>query len=98
MNKLIAGIVACLLWVQGTIGQSMIGLPAIRNYKNTDYHGAIEIWDIQQDKNGILYFANNDGLLTYDGQYWRNYTLPNKAEIKSLAIDPNGRFYVGGQD
>jgi hypothetical protein len=78
--------------------QSTIGLPAIRNYRNTDYHASIENWDIAQDKNGLLYFANNDGLLSYDGSYWKLYPLPNKAAIKSLAIDPEGRIYIGGQD
>lgn len=78
--------------------QSAIGLPAIRNYTLSDYHAATEIWDIGQDKRGILYFANNDGLLSFDGIYWKSYPLPNKAAIKSLAIDKEGRIYVGGAD
>jgi ligand-binding sensor domain-containing protein/DNA-binding CsgD family transcriptional regulator len=78
--------------------QSTIGLPAIRNYRNTDYHAATNISDIGQDKRGVLYFANADGLLTFDGTYWKLYPLPNKAASKSLAIDTAGRIYVGGQD
>ena len=78
--------------------QSTIGLPAIRNYNNTDFHAAIEIWDIAQDAGGRLYFANNDGLLSYDGSYWQHYALPNGAAIKSLAIDAAGRIFVGGDD
>jgi len=46
----------------------------------------------------LLYFANDDGLLTFDGSYWRTYPLPNRAAIKSIAIDAGGRIYVGGQD
>jgi len=79
-------------------GQSTIGLPAIRNYTHNDYHAAIETWGVGQDKHNILYFANNDGLLTFDGAYWKLFPLPNKAAIKSLAIDDSGRIYVGGQD
>jgi ligand-binding sensor domain-containing protein len=78
--------------------QSTIGLPAIKNYKNIDYHAGTEIWDIAQDKTGVLYFANNDGLLAFDGSYWKIYPMPNKAAIKSIAIDSTGRIYVGGQD
>ena len=52
-------------------GQSPIGLPAIRSYTRLDYHAATEAWDIGQDQQGLLYFANNDGLLTFDGGYWR---------------------------
>jgi hypothetical protein len=87
-----------LLCVRAVIAQSTIGLPAIRNYKNTDYQGANAVWDIVQDARGILYFGNDDGLLTYDGHYWKRYTLPNKAAIKSVAIDRKGRIFVGGQD
>lgn len=78
--------------------QPGIGIPAIKNYTYSDYNASAEIFGVCQDKNGILYFANNDGLLTFDGSYWKIYPLPNKAAIKSLAIDPSGRIYVGGQD
>ncbi|MES1160666.1 MAG: transcriptional regulator, partial [Bacteroidota bacterium] len=78
--------------------QSSIGLPAIRNYKNIDYHAGTEIWDIVQDKMGVLYFANEDGLLAFDGSYWKTYPMPNKTAIRSMAIDSLGRIYVGGQD
>jgi DNA-binding CsgD family transcriptional regulator len=98
MKILIVAIIYCQFLVHFAVGQSTIGLPAIKNYKNTDYHASIGIWDIHQDKRGMLYFANDDGLLTFDGQYWKIYTLPNKAAIRSLAIDDYGRIYVGGQD
>ena len=98
MKKFALTILSWIMLATAAIGQSTIGLPAIQNYKNTDYHAAIEIWDIAQGKNGVLYFANNDGLLSFDGSYWKLYPLPNKAAIKSLAIDDTGRIYVGGQD
>lgn len=78
--------------------QNPIGLPQIVNYSNTTYKGGIQNWDIQQDKNGIMYFANNEGLLTFNGRYWKLYPLPNKTIIRSLKIDTSGRIYVGGQD
>ena len=79
-------------------GQSTIGLPAIRNFSITEYHAATEVWGIGEDTYGRLYFANDDGLLTYDGNYWHLYPLPNRAAIKSLAIDTAGRIFVGGAD
>ncbi|MFA4866590.1 MAG: triple tyrosine motif-containing protein [Pedobacter sp.] len=78
--------------------QNPIGLPQIVNYSNTTYKGGIQNWDIQQDKSGIMYFANNEGLLTFNGRYWKLYPLPNKTIIRSLKIDTSGRIYVGGQD
>jgi len=84
--------------MEPAFGQSTIGLPAIRNFPITEYHAATEVWGIGEDAYGRLYFANNDGLLTYDGNYWHLYALPNKAAIKSLAIDTEGRIFVGGAD
>jgi ligand-binding sensor domain-containing protein len=78
-------------------GQNTIGLPLIVNYGKADYHGGAQTWDIKQDKRGILYFANNEGLLSYDGTYWKGYPLPNRTIMRSLAIDKNDRIYVGGQ-
>ena len=90
--------IALACCVQTVSAQPTIGLPEIRNYKNTDYQGANAVWDVIQDKRGVLYFANDDGLFTYDGSYWKRYTLPNKAAIRSMAIDNVGRVYAGGQD
>lgn len=84
--------------ISATIAQTTIGLPAIRNYKSTDYNAATQIYDVKQDKEGILYFANDDGLLTFDGSYWKVYPMPNHTSIKSLAIDRTGKIYVGGED
>ena len=41
--------------------------------------------------------ANNNGLLVFDGATWRNYPLPNKTIVRSLAMGEEGRIYVGGQ-
>jgi ligand-binding sensor domain-containing protein/DNA-binding CsgD family transcriptional regulator len=98
MNKVIFGIVFYLFCATGAIAQTTIGLPAIRKYKSTDYGAATQIYDVKQDKEGILYFANNDGLLTFDGSYWKVYPMPNHTSVKSLAIDAGGKIYVGGQD
>ena len=98
MKKLVLFILLFAAAMGPAFCQSTIGLPAIRNFPNTEYHAATEVWGIGQDKYGRLYFANNDGLLTYDGNYWHLYALPNKVGIKSLAIDTAGRIFVGGAD
>jgi ligand-binding sensor domain-containing protein/DNA-binding CsgD family transcriptional regulator len=98
MKKSILLIVIYCTLLSAANAQTSIGTPTINNYSHTDYNASTEIWDLNQDKNGILYFANNDGLLTFDGSYWKIYALPNKASIKSIAIDPAGKIFVGGQD
>jgi len=74
-----------------------IGLPDIRNYQKEEYKGGTQNWDIDQDNNGNLYFANNNGLLQFDGSSWRNYPISNTSAVRSLKIDPKtGRIFVGG--
>ena len=82
-----------------TYGQiKNIGLPEIRNYKRTDYKGGTQNWNIDQDKNGNMYFANNNGLFQFDGSTWRKYTLPNFSAIRCLKIANSGKIFVGGYD
>jgi ligand-binding sensor domain-containing protein len=73
-----------------------IGLPEIRNYKRTDYKGGTQNWNIDQDKNGNLYFANNHGLFQFDGSSWHKYTLSNNSVIRCVKIEDSGKIFVGG--
>ena len=75
-----------------------IGMPNIKNYKRTEYKGGTQNWSIDQDKNGNIYFANNSGLIQFDGSTWRKYSLPNNTAIRSLKIDNSGKIFVGGNN
>ena len=78
--------------------QDLLGIPQIVNYNNEQYNAGIQNWDVEQDKNGILYFGNNEGLLTFNGRYWNLFRLPNYTSVRSVGIDSKNRIYVGGQD
>jgi DNA-binding CsgD family transcriptional regulator len=78
--------------------QNPIGLPQITNFTASDYRGGNQNWDIQQDAQGIMYFSNNEGLLTYNGQTWTIYPVPNNTVVRSVQIGPDGKIYVGAQD
>ncbi|MES2486675.1 MAG: regulator, partial [Bacteroidota bacterium] len=78
------------------IGQvKNIGLPEIINYKKSDYNGGSQNWDIGQDKNGNIYFANTSGLIQYNGTSWSISSIPNKT-VRALKVDASGKIYVGG--
>ncbi|MDP1971880.1 MAG: two-component regulator propeller domain-containing protein, partial [Sediminibacterium sp.] len=78
--------------------QNTIGLPEIINYSKNQYNAGAQNWDIRQDKQGVIYLANNEGLLTFDGKSWQLYPLPNKTIVRSVLIGDDGKIYVGGQD
>lgn len=90
-------IVILLLHTPVTKGQNTIGIPQIINFNKNDFKAGTQTWDIDQDSKGRMYFANNEGLLTYDGTFWKLHQLPNKTIMRSIAIDEKGIIYAGGQ-
>ena len=74
------------------------GVPKVRSFEKTEYRSGSSNWDIGQDSRGVMYFANNNGLLIFDGYSWSTHRLPNKTTSRSVAIDQDGRIYVGGQN
>ena len=90
----IAAFLSCLQ----VLAQQTIGTPEIINYSRKQYNAGTQNWDITQDHNGIMYIANNDGLLTFDGSFWRKYTLPDRTHIRTVKAASQGKIYIGGQD
>ena len=80
------------------ISQNTIGFPDVINYSKHSYNAGLQNWDIRQDKNGVIYIANNEGLLSFDGRSWNVYPLPNKTIVRAVQIGADNRIYVGGQD
>lgn len=74
-----------------------IGVPPILNYVKERYEAGTHNWDITQDKRGVIYFSNNEGLLEFDGTEWNTYQLENQTICRSVAIDNSGNIFVGGQ-
>ncbi len=71
------------------------GLPFIKNYSFEGQKISLQNWAIAQDNTGIMYFANSDGVLIYDGVTWELFKLPDNTNARSLAVDSSGVIYVG---
>lgn len=84
----------CLLSVTTLSAQQQeIGSSFSHNYAPTDFKAHMQNWAIVQDKRGILYFANKDGVLEYDGATW--HIIKVSRDVRSLAVDTDGVVYVG---
>lgn len=59
------------------------------------YMSGNQNWMISQQKNGWMYFANNSGLLEFDGSQWNTYSIHN-AKLRAVKVGSNGKIYVGG--
>jgi ligand-binding sensor domain-containing protein len=74
------------------------GYKYFKNYTYREYNHHPQNWVIAQDKEGIIYVANQGGVLIYDGVSWGVIGIPEYAPVRSLAIDENGTVYIGGKD
>lgn len=71
------------------------GFSFITNYPKEIYRGSTQNWSVAQDSRGILYFGNNQGLLSFDGTRWRVYPMPNNSIVRSVYIDEQDIIYTG---
>ena len=82
-----------------TYSQSIFekGYSTIINYSYKDYNHRPQNHAIIQDNRGVMYFGNSEGILEFDGIYWKKIPVKEKP-VRSLAIDKNGRIYVGAMN
>jgi ligand-binding sensor domain-containing protein/DNA-binding CsgD family transcriptional regulator len=69
-------------------------LPPVIKYSPLSYEGGNQNWMISQDQNQHLYFANNEGLLEFNGSSWSLYPSPNETIIRSVKVIGN-KVYTG---
>lgn len=77
-------------------GQS-IGYKYLRNYSYEEYDHQAQNWGMVQAENGLIYVANQGGVLEFDGVSWRVIYLP-ELTLRSLTIDKFGTVYMGGNN
>ena len=75
-----------------------IGTPFIRNFSKLEYRAGTQNWAVAQDQKGFMYFANNEGLLVFDGVKWELYKMPNSSMVRSIFINDKGEIYIGAYD
>ena len=73
------------------------GAFVFQTYSPKSYGASPQNWAIAQDARGVMYFGNTEGVLEFDGLYWRLIHLPYGSAVRSLASDASGRMYVGGR-
>ena len=74
------------------------GSPVVTYFSTKDYAAGIQNYAISQDYRGLIYVANNLGLLEYDGTNWMKYSIDKGTKIRSVYPSPSGRIYIGAQN
>lgn len=69
-------------------------LPPIIKFNSNYYKAGSQNWMIDQDKSEFIYFANNEGLLEFNGTEWKLYPSPNETILRSVKVVGN-KIYTG---
>jgi signal transduction histidine kinase/CheY-like chemotaxis protein len=76
--------------------ESERGLPFIANYSPKIYNATPQVWSVQEDNRGIMYFGSSGSLLEYDGNKWQKIRLKDGVGTsRSMAKAKDGTIYVG---
>lgn len=67
----------------------------VQNYTINDYKASCQNWELAITHTGILYAANNSGLLEFDGNEWHLHTMPDKSGLSGLYYSNDTLFSRG---
>lgn len=70
------------------------GLPPVKNFSPLEYRAENQNWAITQSADKVIYIANNQGLLSYNGGSFTLYPSPNETIMRSAKAVGN-RIYTG---
>ena len=93
LNRMMLRFFSCVIMLIFSVSFSQ-ELPPIIKYSALIYEGGNQNWMISQDNKQHLYFANNEGLLEFNGSTWKLYPSPNETIIRSVKVIGD-RIYTG---
>ncbi len=76
-------------------------------YSQKDFKSGSQIWSGAQDKNGIVYFGNNNNILSFNGLKWsiiecdssysgsEKYKISDNTKVTKIFSSASGKIYVG---
>lgn len=67
-----------------------------RNFSSIGNKGGTQNWCVEQLPSGQVAFANNNGLLLFDGERWELHPISNYSTVRALCYSRgDGRLYAG---
>lgn len=72
------------------------GTPLVQQFTKNNYNAGNQNWSVAVANDGIIYVGNTEGLLSFDGHYWKLHPLKNKSTVRSVQTAADGKIYTGG--
>ena len=85
----------CATWAAEDAVAQELGYPVIRHYRSFEYGQNPVNHDIAVSETGLVYVANQDGVLEFDGAAWRLIPLSGRRTPTRLALAPGGTLLIG---
>ena len=76
---------------------ALLGTPATFNHTKEDYEAGSQNWNCLTN-GGNIYFANNGGLVTYNGIRWKTHATPKNTIMRSIHYSLDHKIYIGAQN
>ena len=73
-----------------------LGNPFIKNFSKKEVKKDLKVFDISQNKNGEMYFANPGYLLEYDGFSFKNYFVKDQSDLRAVLYEDDDHIYTAG--
>ena len=74
-------------------------IPTLRNFTPIEYNGGTQNWEISEIRDNLMAFANNHGLIVFDGENWQIHRVANYTSVRSVAFDVKKLcVYAGASD
>ena len=74
-------------------------IPTLRNFSPIEYNGGTQNWEIGEMRDNLMAFANNHGLIVFDGENWQIHRVANYTSVRSVAFDAKKLcVYAGASD
>lgn len=73
------------------------GYPFSTYYSSQIYQGGIQNYAVSQNEWGLIYVANNFGMLEYDGSSWRRFSLRNSTKVRDVLVLDTQTILASGQ-
>ncbi len=96
MKRYIIHIYMCIVLLAIAIGAKAQGIPFLQNFSSSQYHAHNRNFDVISGTDGIIYFANFEGLLYYDRAQWRIVHTAGTNRLTAVFRDKNNIIYTGG--
>lgn len=83
-------------WLCCTAASAENGVPVFRNYSAAEYGAHNRNFDVVVGEDGMVFFANFEGLLCYDNDRWHILHTPGYSRVTRLMKDSKGTVWAAG--